>query len=126
MKFDFINYKKRRTDCVLLLIFLYSLFSLSAMAQRVLSGSIRSIQDKSPLIGVTIQIEHTSIGTTTDEQGNYVLKNIPIGKSTIVFSCVGLKRTTKTVFFSESESKTLDVLMEDANMQICNWTVWRL
>lgn len=57
MKFDFINYKKRRTDCVLLLIFLYSLFSLSAMAQRVLSGSIRSIQDKSPLIGVTIQIE---------------------------------------------------------------------
>lgn len=75
------------------------------MAQRVLSGSIRSIQDKSPLIGVTIQIEHTSIGTTTDEQGNYVLKNIPIGKSTIVFSCVGLKRTTKTVFFSESESK---------------------
>ena len=73
MKFDFINYKKRRTDCVLLLIFLYSLFSLSAMAQRVLSGSIRSIQDKSPLIGVTIQIEHTSIGTTTDEQGNYVL-----------------------------------------------------
>lgn len=118
MKFDFINYKKRRTDCVLLLIFLYSLFSLSAMAQRVLSGSIRSIQDKSPLIGVTIQIEHTSIGTTTDEQGNYVLKNIPIGKSTIVFSCVGLKRTTKTVFFSESESKTLDVLMEDANMQL--------
>ena len=88
------------------------------MAQRVLSGSIRSIQDKSPLIGVTIQIEHTSIGTTTDEQGNYVLKNIPIGKSTIVFSCVGLKRTTKTVFFSESESKTLDVLMEDANMQL--------
>lgn len=88
------------------------------MAQRVLSGSIRSIQDKSPLIGVTIQIEHTSIGTTTDEQGNYVLKNIPIGKSTIVFSCVGLKRTTKTVFFSESESKTLDVLMEDANTQL--------
>lgn len=88
------------------------------MAQRVLSGSIRSIQDKSPLIGVTIQIEHTSIGTTTDEQGNYVLKNIPIGKSTIVFSCVGLKRTTKTVFFSESENKTLDVLMEDANMQL--------
>ena len=53
------------------------------MAQRVLSGSIRSIQDKSPLIGVTIQIEHTSIGTTTDEQGNYVLKNIPIGKMCI-------------------------------------------
>lgn len=119
MKFDFINYKKRRTGCVLLLIFLYSLFNQSAMAQRVLSGSVRSIQDKYPLIGVTIQLEHTSIGTTTDEQGNYELKNIPIGKSTIVFSCVGLKRITKTVFFSESEkNKVLDVLMEDANMQL--------
>ena len=73
MKFDFINYKKRRTGCVLLLIFLYSLFNQSAMAQRVLSGSVRSIQDKYPLIGVTIQLEHTSIGTTTDEQGNYEL-----------------------------------------------------
>lgn len=119
MKFDFINYKKRRTGSVLLLIFLYSLFNQSAMAQRVLSGSVRSIQDKYPLIGVTIQLEHTSIGTTTDEQGNYELKNIPIGKSTIVFSCVGLKRITKTVVFSESEkNKVLDVLMEDANMQL--------
>ena len=56
------------------------------MAQRVLSGSVRSVEDKSPLIGVRIQIEHTSIGTTTDDQGNYELKNIPTGKSTIVFS----------------------------------------
>ena len=89
------------------------------MAQRVLSGSVRSVEDKSPLIGVRIQIEHTSIGTTTDDQGNYELKNIPTGKSTIVFSCVGLKKMTKTVFFSESErDKVLDVLMEDAYMQL--------
>ena len=119
MKFDFINSNTRRIVSVFLLFFLYSLFNLSAMAQRVLSGSVRSVEDKSPLIGVRIQIEHTSIGTTTDDQGNYELKNIPTGKSTIVFSCVGLKKMTKTVFFSESErDKVLDVLMEDAYMQL--------
>ena len=43
---------------------------------------------KEPLIGVSVMVEGTSIGTTTDFDGNYELK-IPDGKKTLVFSYIG-------------------------------------
>lgn len=38
---------------------------------------------------VTIQIKGTDIGTITDETGHYFLKNLPVGKQTVVATYVG-------------------------------------
>lgn len=43
---------------------------------------------KEPLIGVSVSVDGTTIGTSTDLDGNYELK-IPDGKKTLVFSYVG-------------------------------------
>lgn len=71
-------------------------------AEKVASASIESVEQaagfvvkgtviddtKEPLIGVSVMVEGTSIGTTTDFDGNYELK-IPDGKKTLVFSYIG-------------------------------------
>lgn len=41
---------------------------------------------------VNVQVKGTNIGTVTDESGHYFLKNLPIGRQTIVFSYVGYTR----------------------------------
>ncbi len=38
------------------------------------SGTVTSAADGEPLIGVTVQVKGTSVGTTTDFDGNYVIK----------------------------------------------------
>ncbi len=75
-----------------LLLMLTLLFSaLGAMAQeRSLSGQVISGDDGLPIPGVTVIIKGTTTGTTTDIDGNYFLKNVPLD-SLVVYSYIGME-----------------------------------
>ncbi|MCT4639869.1 MAG: TonB-dependent receptor [Bacteroidales bacterium] len=63
---------------------------------------------------VTIAIEGTALGTTTDDTGHYFMKGLDPGKYTIIVSAVGYVPTQKTV--EVIEGQTLEVnfdLQED-------------
>ncbi|MBX6381342.1 MAG: carboxypeptidase-like regulatory domain-containing protein, partial [Thermoflavifilum aggregans] len=48
-------------------------------------------ENGSPLAGVTVQVKGTNIGTTTDNQGNYVIHPLS-ANDTLVFSFIGYER----------------------------------
>lgn len=48
-------------------------------------------ENKQPLIGVDVVLEGTSIGVSTNDKGFYELRNVPVGKQTIVFSYLGFQ-----------------------------------
>lgn len=74
------------------------------------SGTVTSAADGEPLIGVTVQVKGTSVGTTTDFDGNYVIKT-EMG-ATLSFSYVGMQPREATV-----TSEKLDVaLLENSEM----------
>ncbi len=54
-----------------------------------------------PFINVTI--EGTTIGTTTDTEGHYMLINVPAGKHIIVASAVGYDTVQKTIVVTKGE-----------------------
>ena len=59
-----------------------------ANAQSV-SGKVVSASDGSTLPGVSILLKGTTIGTSTDSEGNYVLSGPEIPNGTLVFSFIG-------------------------------------
>jgi TonB-linked SusC/RagA family outer membrane protein len=62
-----------------------------AAAQTVrVNGSVISAEDNEPVIGATVVVKGTTIGTVTSVDGSFVLPNIPSG-STLVFSFIGYK-----------------------------------
>ncbi len=61
-----------------------------------ISGKVLDIETKTPLIGVNIYIKSTQTGTTTNIDGYYELKNIPVGLVNVVFSYIGYEAVTKT------------------------------
>lgn len=64
-----------------------------AIAQnRTITGKVSSEKDKEALIGVTVSVKGTTIGTSTDESGIYSI-SVPVNKSTLVFTYVGMKNT---------------------------------
>ena len=68
---------------------LLSTISLSIYAQDIsVTGKISDTWGE-PLIGVTVQIQGTSIGTVTDIDGNYTLRNVP-SNATFEISYVGM------------------------------------
>ena len=94
------------------LLFFILLFPILLNAQEhndaVITGHVVSGGEHIPF--VNIYIENTTIGTTTDETGHYLLVNLPIGEYTLVAKMVGFK-TEKKVVKIEAD-KTLEVKFE--------------
>ena len=86
------------------------LATLSLSAQE-LSGVVKD-SDGLPLVGVSVFVDGTTLGVSTDADGRYVI-NVPDAKGkTLVFSCIGMRTHSVTV----GNSSRIDVILEeDAN-----------
>jgi len=74
-----------------LLVFILALSIFSGMAQsRVLTGTVTSSEDGSPIPGVSVSVKGTTMGTISDLNGLYSL-TIPTTAKTLVFSFVGMR-----------------------------------
>ncbi len=94
----------------MILVFLLGLifmFQSFALAQ---SGSIQGvIKDKSsgePLTGANVIVRGTSLGAATDLDGKFLIRNLPIGKQTLVISYIGYNTITADITISAN--KTLE------------------
>lgn len=71
-----------------LALVVFVLSSLTAFAQKTVTGRITSADDGAPLRGVRILVKGTKAGAFTDGKGDYKIV-IPEGASALVFSSVG-------------------------------------
>ncbi|WP_345223468.1 SusC/RagA family TonB-linked outer membrane protein [Hymenobacter koreensis] len=100
------------------LLFLFICCSLSAAAQ---TGSIsgRLLDDKNqPLPGVTVLVEGTQLGTSTNSEGSFLIQNVPAGAQTVVASFVGYtsKRLPVTVTAGQTVTIANTVLAENTTL----------
>ena len=72
-------------------------------------------QDGEPLIGVSISIKGTTVGTITDLNGNFTLPDVP-EDATLVFSYIGM--TTQEIAIGNQTSINVTIGRR------CAWT-WR-
>lgn len=64
---------------------------LAASAQLTITGTVTDEQDQ-PLAGASVLIDHTFMGVVTQNDGTFILKNLPHGKYTLVFSFLGYQK----------------------------------
>ena len=86
---------KKMLLVLLLLVPIFS-FAQNDGPKGSIQGKVIDIETKTPLIGVNIYIKNTQTGTTTDLEGNYEIKNVPVGLLNVVFSYIGYEAITKT------------------------------
>jgi len=67
---------------------------------------------------VSVQLKGTSIGTVTDESGHYFLKNLPIGKQTIIFSFVGYETIELPVVIKERTTTELKTTIREVSQML--------
>lgn len=85
----------RKFTIFLALLFLVSLQGVFAQT-RILTGTVTSSEDKAPIPGVTVVVKSTTIGTTSNADGKYVL-TVPEKYNILVFSYVGMKTQEVTL-----------------------------
>lgn len=80
--------------------------------ERTLTGVVKEVSGET-IPGATVQVKgHTNIVSVSDMYGNFVLKNIPTGKQTIVISFLGME--SQEIAYTGQKSITV-TMVEKAN-----------
>ncbi|MBF7092132.1 TonB-dependent receptor [Flavobacterium sp. ALJ2] len=91
-------------------------FSGLVNAQNTVSGTVTDLQNQ-PVPGVSVYVAELHKGTTTDENGKYVLNNLPKGGLRIAFTFVGYTTQNKNIEKLLKEN-TLDILLSQAAFEM--------
>lgn len=75
--------------------------------ENTVSGRVVSASDGEPLIGATVQVEGTKLGTVTDASGAYSL-TLPQGRRRLQFAYIGFESQTRT-----ASGSTLNVRLNE-------------
>ena len=90
---------------VLVVLAVVSLIPVFVSAQTTgkIRGRVIDAQTKEPLPGANIIIKGTSMGASTDRNGNYVILDVPVGKYTLVCNFIGYKTVElKNIYVTQS------------------------
>ena len=79
----------------------------------VLQGTVISSADNKPIVGVSVYVEGTTVGATSDINGNYTLK-VPAGTKHVTFAFLGYD--TKKIAVADVELFKLVTLIEASNV----------
>lgn len=105
-----INFIKVNQLRVVFLLLIISVFSVAVKAQGnnfvVLSGTIVSQDDKLPVPGVTVTIQGTVAGTSTNSAGKFELRTRAKFPFTVVVSSIGFQTQQ---FIVDNEDSRLDI-----------------
>jgi len=96
---------KKLTSIILTTLFL----SMNLLAQEIITvkGVVKDKVSGETLIGVSVKVNGTTLGSITDFDGKYTITNVP-KNSSITYSYVGMKSETREV----KSSTTIDVFLQ--------------
>ena len=95
------------------IVFLFVGFSAMLHAQNIVSGTIKDAKNQ-PIVGVSVYVPELNKGTSTNENGKYLLTNLPNGKINLTFVFVGFETQNKILNLKSKESELNIVLKEIA------------
>ena len=99
---------------------LYISIILFSTTFKAFGGEIRGIivnKDKVVSFASVVML-NTKLGTQADENGKFIIKNIPLGKQTIQISSVGYKTKQLTINILEDKTTNLNIEIEEENAQL--------
>lgn len=94
----------------------------SLLAQEAISvrGRVTDTQGQ-PLLGVSVILEGTTKGASTNEKGFYEIHHVPVGKQTFVFSSMGYQTVKQDFDVAPNPSGThthLDITLQEEAQQL--------
>lgn len=94
------------------LTIIFLLVSLHALGQNIrIMGKIVDEETREPLPLAVVYVANTSMGSTTDINGQYNLINVPPGKFDLVVTILGYETEIRNMSFQSGREYTIDFLM---------------
>jgi len=94
------------------------LVATTAHAQSVVSGRVIDSRSELPLAGVSIEVEGTRLGASTDAEGRYRIANVAAGERVVVARRIGYASGRSTVGVTAGQPSTADFRMAVSAMML--------
>lgn len=115
--------KQQFLSPISLALLLLSFLPVFLTAQTsTIRGMVRDQQSEVPLVGATVQLAPNAptdagsvIGAITDANGNFILKNVPVGRQMIRVSYLGYEpQNLPNILITAGKEAQLDIRMEES------------
>lgn len=92
-------------------------FHIAAQYNQSIKGTITDKESKIPLIGVSVVVTDVEprLGTVTDEDGNFIIKNVPVGQHSMQVSYMGYNSLMlRGILVTSAKEVVLKMEMEES------------
>lgn len=87
------------------------------LANGNLSGTVFDAETKETLVGATVLVKGTKLGAYTNKLGLFSLRNVPLGKQTLVVSYLGYAKKEVPVEITETSRTPLRIELQKSSVQ---------
>ena len=98
-----------------------------AQSSQILRGRVTEGVSNSALIGVTVRIPidtATLLGSITDENGNFRIEQVPLGRHTLIISYIGYEtQTLSNITVTAGKEVVLDIALQESISQLSEITI---
>lgn len=103
---------KRRSMVPLILATSMIATGLAAQDRGAVTGQVVNATTQAPLAGVQVVVAGTALGTVTNQQGRFLVANVPTGQREVRASVIGYSRGTLTVNVGAGQTVNADFSLE--------------
>ncbi|MCY1636238.1 TonB-dependent receptor [Marinifilum sp. D737] len=103
-----------------LLVLLLTLSTFGLYAQKgSITGNVKDGKTGEALIGASVFVDGTTLGTVTDFDGNYTIPNIPVGTVTVKCSFISYETSSKeNINVSKGNSQSVDFVLGESTIAL--------
>jgi len=106
----------------LYLLSAFIIISTISNSQGIIQGTIFQ-NDSTVLSSVSVYLENTKLGTSSNASGNFKIINVPSGEYTLITSSVGYKKMTKKIIVKDNEIHELSLVLTESATDLSEFTL---
>ncbi len=109
-----------KVKLLMLLVGFFLSMGLALAQTSTVTGVVISEEDGEPVVGASVLVEGTTIGTVSDMDGNFTINNVPASGTKLMVSYIGMRTAEvaitpgKMTIILQSDSKALDEVVVTA------------
>ncbi len=81
------------------------------LSTGTITGTIQN-KDNQPLIGANVFILNSTLGTTTDNSGQFIITNVPTGPTELVVTYIGYQSRQRSIIIRKDQTITADFRLQ--------------
>ncbi|HJM48121.1 MAG TPA: carboxypeptidase-like regulatory domain-containing protein, partial [Candidatus Marinimicrobia bacterium] len=94
------------------------LFTTGFAGSSTITGKITDIRSGEPLIGANIMLSGTMLGSATNENGDYLISDVPIGSFTIMAMFIGYETIEKEIQIAADLEYTVNLTLKASAIEL--------